>query len=195
MQTNFFSQLVIRLTGLEENIEEGMYFSLASSFVGESKDLSALSLPSYLLGEVRHVVTGPQYFEYNENRKKKVLNGYSKYANFYALIKLTASWEEFLLECITVMEMSKTDNYGLENEIKIKELISSEGLKSKSGYELLKALDRKYHLGINQSQEYQIASSGYKLRDCIAHRNGVVAKWDLDKNSKFMKTIRKKAII
>jgi len=195
MKTNFFSQLVIRLTSLEESIEEIMYFSLASSMIEQSFDLKSLSLPSFLLGEVRQVVTSPLYFEYNKNRKQKVLNHFPRYANSYSLIKLTASWEEFMLECIIVMEMSKTDDYGLANEIVIREKLKKEGIGSKSGAELLKALDKLYQLNIVQSKEFQIVSSIYKLRDCIAHRNGVISKWDLDKNSRFMKTIWKKVVI
>jgi hypothetical protein len=195
MKTNFFSQLAIPLTGLEESIEETMYFSLASAVIGESVELKELPLPSFLLGEVRHVATSPLYFEYNKNRKEKVLNHFPRYANYYSLIKLTASWEEFMLECIIVMEMAKTADYTLKNEIIIRKDLRDRGIGHKSGTGLLKELDKLYQLEVAQAKEFEVIASIYKLRDCIAHRDGVISRWDLDKNGNFMNTVWKKAIV
>ncbi|MFZ5902966.1 MAG: hypothetical protein ACOYZ8_05395 [Chloroflexota bacterium] len=197
MKNDFFSQLAIRLTSLEESIEETMYFSLAASLIVSAFDIKNLPLPSFLLGEVRQIVTSSLYFEYNESRKQKVLRHFPRYATSYSLIKLTASWEEFMLECIIVMEMAKTDDYSWKNETIIRKDLRNRGIGSKSGAELLKELDKLYKLQImrKHSKEFQIISSIYKLRDCIAHRSGVISKWDLDKNTKFMTTVWKKVVV
>ena len=185
----------MRIVAFEEIIEETMYFALASSLIGNTFEIKKLPLPEFVLGEVRKVVTSPLYFEYNKNRKQKVLSHFSRYANSYSLIKLTASWEEFMIECIIVMQMAMKDDYSLKNETTIRKDIRNKGIGSKSGTALLKELDNSYQLKIVESKEYQIISSIYKLRDCIAHRNGVISKWDLDRNSNFMKTIWKKAVV
>ncbi len=195
METNLFSQLHIRLASLEEQIEEFIYFSLTASALKASSTIELLDLPNFILGEVRQVITSSLYLEYNKSRKQNIIKNFSKYANSYSLVMLSASWEEFMLECIIVMEMTKTDNYALKNERMIRQNLQSEGFGSKSGTELLKELDRLYGLGISQSKEFQIISSNYNLRNCIAHRNGVISKWDLDKSKDFMKTIWKKAIV
>ena len=195
METDFFSQLVMRLIRLEESIEETMYFSLASSIKGETVELKEQFLPSFLLVEVRQVATSPLYFEYNKNRKQHVLSQFATFANSYSLIKLTACWEAFMLEYIIVMEMAKTDDYGLKNQTIIRKDLRDKGTGNKSGTGLLKELDKLYQLNIVQSSEFQVIDSIYKLRDCIAHRDGVISKWDLDKNSDFMNTVWKKAVV
>ena len=195
MKTNLFSQLAMCLIALEERIEETMYFSLASSAINETAKLKELSLPSLLLGKVRKVVTSPLYMEYNNSRRERVLSHFPKYANSYSLIKLTASWEEFILECITVMEMAKTDDYSMKNELIIRQDLRNRRTGRKSGTLLLKELDKLYKLDIVQSTDFQVIYSIYKLRDCIAHRDGVVSKWDFDKNSNFINTLWKKAMV
>ena len=193
MDTDFYSQLFFRLSALEERIEETMYFSLASSAIDEAIKLNELSLPNFLLAEVRQVISSPLYLTYNDNTKQKVLSNFPQYANSYSLIKLTASWEEFMLECTMVMEMAKTDDYGLRNQTILRESLRKAG--NKNGISLLKDLDKLYQLSFVESVQFEVIRSMYKLRDCIAHRDGVISRWDLDKNNDFMSTVWKKAVV
>jgi len=118
-KSNLYSQLIMRLMILEESIEETMYFSLFAGEIHAASDKSKLSLPDFLLGQVRQEVTTPSYFNYSKSRARKVIDGFPSYANLYSVIKLSASWEAFLLELLLIMKMgAPVENWTLENKIK-----------------------------------------------------------------------------
>ena len=195
MRTNLFSQLVIRLMDLEVEIEETMYFALVAEKIHRISDKERLNLPNFLLGEVRQEVTSSLYFDYFKSRKQKIIDRFPSYANLYAIIKLTASWEAFLIECLVVMQMGEPiERWTRELESTTRELIRREH-GNKSGPNLLRELDQLYSLGIVSGQKFRSLVSIYKIRDCIAHRNGIISSWDFDKKSNVMATSWKKAVV